>query len=107
MQLSVRDDDGHLRDLTLSIRQAGLGREEANRLLIRAWETGVEGILEDGLLPLDEENALAKYADYSSLDPHSLDRNSVQTSLVQAAVIRDVAQGIVPQRHRPVQPDEV
>ena len=48
----------------------------------------------------DEENALAKYADYFSLDQHALDRKGVQTSLVQAAVIRDVAQGIVPQRQR-------
>ena len=41
--ISVQEWDGHLRDLTLPIRQAGLGRDEANRLLIRAWETAVEG----------------------------------------------------------------
>ena len=93
--ISVRDGDGHLQDLALSIRQAGLGQGEANRLLIRAWETAALGALEDGLLSLDEENALAKYADYFSLD-----RNGVRTNLVQAAVIRDVTQGIVPQRQR-------
>ena len=38
--ISVQDGDGHLRDLTLSIRQADLDQGEANRLLIRAWETG-------------------------------------------------------------------
>ena len=58
--ISVRDGDGHLQDLALSIRQAGLGQGEANRLLIRAWETAVQGALEDGLLSLDEENALAR-----------------------------------------------
>ena len=31
--ISVQDGDGHLRDLTPSIRQAGLGQREANRLL--------------------------------------------------------------------------
>ena len=31
--ISVQDGDSHLRDLTLSIRQAGLGQREANRLL--------------------------------------------------------------------------
>ena len=98
--ISVQDGDGHLQNLTISIRQAGLGRDEANRLLIRAWETAVEGTLEDGLLSLDEENALAEYADYFSLCQHDLDRNGVQTNLVQAAVIRDVTQGIIPQRHR-------
>ena len=68
--------------------------------MVRAWETDVEGPLEDGLLSLDEENALAKYADYFSLAQQDLDQNGVQTSLVQAAVIRDVTQGIVPQRQR-------
>ena len=33
--ISVQDGDGHLQDLALSIRQAGLGQGEANRLLIR------------------------------------------------------------------------
>ena len=56
--------------------------------------------LEDGLLFLDEENALAKYADYFSLTQQDLDRNGAQTSLAQAAVIRDVTRGIVPQRQQ-------
>ena len=98
--ISVRDGDGHLQDLALSIRQAGLGQGEANRLLIRAWETAVQGALEDGLLSLDEENALARYADHFSLTQQDLDQNGVQTSLVQAAVLRDVTQGIIPKRQR-------
>ena len=98
--VSVQDGDSHLQDLALSIRQAGLGQDEANRLLIQAWETAVQGTLEDGLLSLDEENALARYADYFSLTQQDLDRNGVQTSLVQAAVIRDVTQGIIPKRQR-------
>ena len=96
--ISVQDGDGHLRDLALSIRQAGLDQGETNRLFIRAWDAEVEGALEDGLLSLDEKNALARYADYFSLTQQDLDRNGAQTSLVQAAVIRDVTQGIVPQR---------
>ena len=88
--ISVRDGDGHLQDLALSIRQAGFGQGEANRLLIRAWETAVQGALEDGLLSLDEENALARYADHFSLTQQDLDQNGVQTSLVQAAALRDV-----------------
>ena len=56
--------------------------------------------LYDGLLSLDEENALARYADYFSLTQQALDQNGVHTSLVQAAVIRDVTQGIIPKRQR-------
>ena len=68
------------------------------QLLIRAWEEAVEGALEDGLISLDEENALAQYADHFDLTQEELNRNGVQTTMVQAGVIRDVANGLVPQR---------
>ena len=97
---SVRDGDRHLRDLEDALQEARLDFHQRRRILIRAWEAAVEGALEDGLLSLDEENALAKYADHFGLEQHDLDGNGVQTSLVQAAVIRDVTRGIVPQRQR-------
>ena len=94
--ISVQDGNQHLQDLTLAIRQAGMDAGQARGLQVRAWEAAVEGALEDGLMSLDEENALAKYISHFSLTQQDLDRNGVQTSLVQAAVIRDVTQGIVP-----------
>ena len=97
---TFQDGDGYLQDLALTIRQTDLGQGDANRLLIRAWETAVQGALEDGLLSLDEENTLARYADHFSLTQQDLDQNGVQTSLVQAAVLRDVTQGIIPKRQR-------
>ena len=54
--------------------------------------------MEDGLLSLDEENALTRYADHSGLTQEDLNRNGTQTSVVQAAVIRDITQDIVLQR---------
>ena len=96
--ISVLDGDQHLQELMDAIRQAGLDPGETTLLLIRAWEAAVEGALEDGLVSLDEEPALAKYASHFNLAQQGLDRNGAQTSLVQAAVIRDVTQGIVPQR---------
>ena len=98
--ISVRDGDGHLRDLEDAMQEARLDFHQRRRILIRAWEAAVEGALEDELLSLDEENALAKYAAHFGLKQHDLDGNGVQTSLVQAAVIRDVTRGIVPQRQR-------
>ena len=102
--ISVQPGDGHLRDLDDALRQASLGHNEERNLLIRAWEAAVEEALEealeDGLLSLDEENALAKHANHFSLEQHDLDGNGVQTSLVQAAVIRDVTRGVIPQRER-------
>ena len=96
--ISVHDWDDHLQDLDEAMLEARLGPDQRKRILIRARETAVEGALEDGLVSLDEENALAKYADHFALTQKELDGNRAQTSLVQAAVIRDVAQGIVPQR---------
>ena len=68
------------------------------QMLIRAWEEAVEGVIEDGVVSLDEEAALAQYADHFDLTQEELNRNGAQTTLVQAAVIRDVTQGIIPQR---------
>ena len=96
--ISVYDGDQHLQDLSAAIRQASLDPGETTRLIIQAWEAAVEGALEDGLVSLDEESALAKYSAHFSLTQQDLDGNWAQTSLVQAAVIRDVTQGIVPQR---------
>ena len=90
--ISVHDGDRHLQELMDAIRQAGLDPDETNRLLIRAWEAAVEGALEDGLVSLDEESALAKYTSHFSLTQQDLDRNDVQTSLVQPAVTRDITQ---------------
>ena len=87
--ISVHDGDRHLQELMDAIRQAGLDPDETNRLLIRAWEAAVEGALEDGLVSLDEESALAKYTSHFSLTQQDLDRNGVQTNLVQPAVTRE------------------
>ena len=56
-------------------------------------EGSVEGALENGLVSLDEENALAKYAGHFGLTQEDLDGNGAQTSLVQAAVIRGLPHG--------------
>ena len=96
--VAVDDPDTHLSELTESLRQSSLNPGQQTALLVRAWEAAVEGSPEDGLLTLDEENALARYMEHFSLTSEQLNRNGVQTTLVQAAVIRDIAEGIVPQR---------
>ena len=45
---------------------------------------------------LEEKNALAKYADYFSWTSTTWTGTESQTSLMQAAAIRDVTRGIVP-----------
>ena len=66
--------------------------------MIRAWAAAVEDALEDGLLTLDEESALHRYLDHFEVLPEQVDGNGVLTSMIKSAVIRDITEGIVPQR---------
>ena len=54
--------------------------------------------LEDGLLSLNEENALSRYASRFNLGQQDLNENGAQTTLVQAAILREVTEGIIPDR---------
>ena len=88
---------GTLQELDNALRRTSMSNTHRRQLLIRAWEEAVEGAIKDGLLSLDEENALSQYADHFDLTREELNRNGAQTTLVQAGVIRDVANGLVPQ----------
>ena len=68
------------------------------QLLVRAWEEAVEGAIEDRIVTLDEESDLSQYLTHFGLTTADVNANGAQTSLVQAAVIRDITMGIIPQR---------
>ena len=89
---------GALQELDNALRRTSMSNSHRRQLLVRAWEEAVEEVIEDGVVSLDEEAALAQYADPFDLTQEELNRNGAQTTLVQAAVIRDITQGIVPQR---------
>ena len=61
-------------------------------------DAAVESTLEEGILTLDEENSLHRYLDHFNITASQADDNGVLTTMVQAAVIRDISEGIVPQR---------
>ena len=96
--ISPQDQDFLIHDLIDSLRDSGLNGTQQHGLLVHAWEAAVENALEDGIIPIDEEAALAHYANFFTISHNDLDRNGAQASLIQAAVIRDVTQGIVPRR---------
>ena len=52
---------------------------------------------EDGLLALDEENTLYEYLDHLLLTTQEGNANGAHTNLIQAAIIRDITRGIIPQ----------
>jgi len=71
---------------------------ERNALLIKAWETSVEHFLEDGLLDETEEKRLVEVKNHFALPQSDLDKHGALTKTTKAAVLRDVLNGIIPQR---------
>ena len=98
--IATQDGEAHLRDFENALRETGLPGPDRRGLLVRAWEAAVEGAIEDGVITLEEENALDRYLDHFGLSKSDVNVNGAQTSLVQAAVIRDITRGIIPQRQK-------
>ena len=98
--IAVFDGGAHLDDLTETLNQSTLHKDEQCMLLVQAWEAAVEGALEDGLFTLDEENALTRYINHFNLNHSQLDAHGVHTSLIKAADLREIAEGVVPDRQQ-------
>ena len=96
--VAVDDPEYHLNGLAQSLRDSALPQGQQTAILVRAWEAAVEGTLEGGLITLDEENALNRYLHHFDVAPEQVDGNGVLTSMIKSAVIRDITEGIVPQR---------
>ena len=96
--IAVFDGGAHLESLTETLKQSTLYKDEQSMLLVQACEAAVEGALEDGLFTLDEENALTRYINHFNLRQSQLDAHGVHTSLIKAAILREIAEGVVPDR---------
>lgn len=66
--------------------------------LIRGWENSVEKFLEDGVLDKQEEEQLIRFKNHFELSADEVDRNGALTKTTKAAVVRDVLEGVIPQR---------
>lgn len=71
---------------------------ERKALLIRGWENSVEQFLEDGILDAAEEKRLVEFKERFTLSQSDLDKNGALTKTTKAAVLRDVLNGVIPQR---------
>ena len=92
------EGDERLVSLSDTLVEAGLVGEQSREVLIRGWETAVQGALEDGVISEDEEAALSFYLDYFGIEQAQADRSGALTTLVKAGAIRDVTEGTIPQR---------
>lgn len=67
-------------------------------LLIKSWESAVDDFLSDGILDRDEENRLIDFKEHFFLSQGDLNKNGTLTKITQAAIIRDILNGIIPER---------
>ena len=98
--LSTEEGDKHLNAISDSLRESELTDGQARSMLVRAWETAVQGALEDGVISLDEEHALSLYLHHFDLSSADVNVNGTHTTLVKAGAIRELAQGIIPERQK-------
>jgi hypothetical protein len=75
-----------------------ISETEKRDLLLQSWEFAVDRCLEDGILNESEEKLLLELKDRFSLSQTDLDRAGAFSKVVKAAVIRDVLNGVLPQR---------
>ena len=68
------------------------------QLLIAAWEQAAESALDDSLLSEDEEQRLSAYAEQFGLTQDDLNAHSWLQRVAVAAALRDLDNGIFPER---------
>lgn len=66
--------------------------------LLNGWAKAIDHFLEDGILDKKEETRLAQFKEHFNLSQTELDKNGSLTKITKAAVLRDVFDGIIPQR---------
>ena len=87
-----------LEELSALLAESELSAQEQRILLIRGWEAAVEEVLEDRMLSIDEEGSLLRYAKHFGLEQDDLEDGGGYSNLMKAAVLREVAEGVVPKR---------
>lgn len=98
---SLTSDDSFegLRPALLELgRSSYIHADKISESLIWAWREAVKHALEDGLLTEEEELRLITSKKILALPDADLNKDLALTRLVQAAVLRDVVNGVVPQR---------
>ncbi len=96
--LATFDGNTHRNELAATLEESELSSVEQQLLLAQAWEAAVEGSLEDGILTLDEENALVRYLRHFDLSQTLVDTNGAYQNMIKSAVIREAAEGLIPER---------
>ena len=74
-------------------------RETGQWIMARGWEKAVANALEEGVITLEREVQLVRYADRNRSHMESVAWGDSHRDLVQSAILRDISQCVIPQ-HR-------
>lgn len=85
-------------EMESSARDASIPAAELRALVVAGIEAEMDKVLDDGLLSADEEQAIESLAQHFDIGAAELDRNGARTRLMHAGVLRDLSEGILPQR---------
>lgn len=69
-------------------------------LVVSGWEKAVGVAFEDGILSEEEEKSLGELQEHFSLSQQMLDRNGAFSTMIKGAVLREVLDGVIPERMR-------
>ncbi len=92
------DPDSSLDKLSMLLAESELPPDEQRSVLVQGFEAAIEEVLEDRMLSVDEEGAMLRYANHFGFQPADLDASGGYSNLAKAAVLREVAEGVVPKR---------
>ena len=96
--VSTNGGENHVKTLEDALADSRLSPADRRALLVQGWEAAVETSIEDGVLSLDEEHALNLYLDHFDLEQSDVNANGAFRSMIQSAVIREAAEGLIPER---------
>ncbi len=79
-------------------KKYSMPESERKPLLIEAFEETVDHFLDDGILTIEEHTRLSKFKQHFDLSKDDLDKRDALTKIAKAAVLREILEGVIPQR---------
>ncbi len=86
------------KELKIFSETFNLNQSAIEETIIPAWEESVERAFDDGVLTEEEEKNLINLINHFSLSQSKLDKNGAYTKIVKGAILRDIMNGIIPER---------
>ena len=86
-----------LEALSNALRDSRMDENEQRMLLITAWKESAK-LFAPGcvVIPLEQQNALARYVNHFHLSLEEINDGDVYTNLMKSAILRDVQNGLTP-----------